>query len=61
MTAVPRVLTSRPGTRSARMAPAITERAALPVHKVITFGIHETLGAKVSATGVTPVSEGPRA
>jgi hypothetical protein len=47
------VFTARPGTRSARMAPAITERAALPVHKVITFGIRKTLGAKVSATAVT--------
>ena len=36
MTWVPRVLTSNPGTCSARIAPAITERAAFPVQSVTT-------------------------
>src|SRR6478736_5650094 len=34
MTCVPDVVTSRPGTCSRRNAPAITERAAFPVHSV---------------------------
>ena len=44
ITCVPRVLTTRPGA-SASSAPAITERAALPVHNVTTCGIGEMLDA----------------
>src|SRR5438552_293659 len=45
MTWVPEVETTSPGTCSRRMAPAITERAALPVHNVTTWrsGIGGTL------------------
>src|SRR5437764_15279533 len=38
MTWVPRVLTRRPGERPASRAPAITERAALPVQSVTMCG-----------------------
>ena len=37
ITWVPDVVTFRPGTCSRRIAPAITERAALPVHRVTTW------------------------
>ena len=37
ITCVPDVVTFRPGTCSRRIAPAITERAALPVHSVTTW------------------------
>src|SRR5450631_2492340 len=37
MTCVPEVVTRRPGTCSRKNAPAITERAAFPVHKVTTW------------------------
>ena len=36
ITWVPEVVTTRPGTCSRRIAPAMTERAALPVHSVTT-------------------------
>ena len=37
ITCVPDVVTFSPGTCSRRMAPAITDRAALPVHRVTTW------------------------
>lgn len=43
MTCVPRVATTIAGTCSARMAPAITDRAALPVHNVTRWGIRRSL------------------
>src|SRR3954454_18971521 len=39
ITWVPRVATTIAGTCSARMAPAITDLAALPVHNVTRWGI----------------------
>ena len=48
ITCVPEVVTFKPGTCSRRTAPAITERAALPVHSVTTCrsGIAGTLPAE---------------
>src|SRR5262245_23397602 len=51
LTCVPDVDTTRPGTCSRRMAPAITDRAAFPVQSVTTWrlGIPSTLPSQVRA------------
>ena len=46
-TCVPRVSTTSAGTCSARIAPAITDRAALPVHNVTRCGIGRSLESAV--------------
>src|SRR3954447_14428943 len=51
MTWVPRVATTTAGTCSARMAPAITDRAALPVHNVTRWGIGRSLETRVRRQG----------
>ena len=45
MTNVPAVVTRAPGTTWAAMAPAITDRAALPVHRKRRWGFAMTLAA----------------
>src|SRR6478672_3454381 len=51
ITWVPRVATTIAGTCSARMAPAITDRAALPVHNVTRWGIGRSLGTPKRVAG----------
>src|SRR4051812_40302938 len=51
ITWVPRVATTIAGTCSARMAPAITDLAALPVHNVTRWGIGRILGTTVRGSG----------
>ena len=59
ITCVPDVETTRPGTCSRRIAPAITDRAAFPVHSVTTWrlGIPGTLPTRLRATMSGPDDE----